>query len=50
MGSRRAAARLLVSICNVQGQKTGLPVTDRDECLSAAGLSKSVTFRGLENV
>lgn len=31
-------------------KKTGLPVTDRDECLGAAGLSKSVTFRGLENV
>lgn len=33
----------------VWGQKTGLPVTDRDECLGAAGLSQSVTFRGLEN-
>ncbi len=39
-----------VSICNVWRQKTGLTVTDRDECLGAAGLSKSVTFRGLENV
>lgn len=31
-------------------KKTGLPVTDRDERLGTAGLSKSVTFRGLENV
>ena len=31
-------------------KKTGLPVTDRDERLGAAGLSKSVTFGGLENV
>ena len=50
MGSRAASARLLVSVCNVKGQKTGPPVTDRDECLGVAGLSKSVTFRGLENV
>lgn len=49
MGSRSAAACLFVSVCNVWGQKTGLSVTDRDECLSAAGLSKSVTFRDLEN-
>ena len=50
MGCRSAAACLFVSICNVRGQKTGLPDTGRDECLSAAGLSKFVTFRGLENV
>ena len=50
MGCRSAAACLFVSICNVWGQKTGLPVTDRDEYLGAAGLSKSVTFRDLENV
>lgn len=50
MGCRAAAACLFVSICNVQGQKIGLPVTDRDECSGAAGLSKSVTFGGLENV
>lgn len=50
MGCRSAAVCLFVSVCNVWGQKTGLPVTDRDECLSAAGLSKSVTFGGLENV
>lgn len=50
MDCRSAAACLFVSICNVQGQKTGLPVTDRDEYLGAADLSKSVTFGGLENV
>ena len=50
MGSRSAAACLFVSVCNVEGQKTGLPVTDRDEWLGAAGLSKSVTFRSLECV
>ena len=49
MGGCASAARLFVSVCNVKGQKTDLPVTDRDECLGAAGLSKSVTFRGLEN-
>lgn len=49
MGSRASVARLFVSVCNVKGQKTGLPVTNRDECLGVAGLSKSVTFRGLEN-
>ena len=41
---------LFVSICNVWGQKTSLSVTDRDERLGTAGLSKSVTFRGLKNV
>lgn len=40
---------LFVSICNVWGQKTSLSVTDRDERLGTAGLSKSVTFRGLKN-
>ena len=50
MGSHSAAACLFVSVCNVQGQKTGLTVTDRNECLGAASLSKSVTFGGLENV
>lgn len=52
MGSRAAclAFCLYISICNVWGQKTGLPVTDRDDCWGVAGLSKSVTFRGLENV
>ena len=50
MGNRSVAACPFVSVCNVRGQKTGLPVTGRDECLSAAGLSKFVTFRGLENV
>ena len=44
------ALRGFVSICNVWGQKTGLSVTERDECLGAVGLSQSVTFRGLKNV
>lgn len=39
-----------VSICNVWRLFGPVTVTDRDECLGAAGLSKSVTFRGLENV
>lgn len=50
MGGCSAAVCLFVSVCNVWGQKTGLTVTDRDECLGAAGLSKFVTFRGLESV
>lgn len=49
MGLRSAAACLFVSVCNVLEQKASLPVTDRDDCLGVAGLSKSVTFRGLEN-
>ena len=39
-----------VSICNNWDPNPRLNVTDRDERLGAAGLSKSVTFGGLENV
>lgn len=39
-----------VSICNVWRLFGPVTVTDRDERLGAAGLSKTVTFGGLENV
>ncbi len=50
MGCRSAAACLFVSVCNVWRLLVLVIVTDRDERLGAAGLSKSVTFGGLENV